>query len=127
MVMVTHQMLGEAVLHSFKGSSYNSKKISLIDHSIYSSTKRNISFKVLLTSQSIIVYTVSLSTKNIQKGDWGCWKFCMSLYLLQPHRRVKTGFSCIHKNKPFSVSTLFGAGTVSFSCRWGCNQVYNWF
>lgn len=86
MVMVTHQMLGEAVLHNFRGSSYNSKNVSLIDHSIYSSTKRNIFFKVLLTSQFIIVCTVSLSTKNIQKADWGRWKLCMSFILLQPHR-----------------------------------------
>lgn len=121
MAMVTHQMLGEALLHNFRGSSYNSKNIS---HIIYSFTKRNRFFQVLLTSQSITIYTVP---KTYRKQIGVAEVLDVLAFPAAPQKGQNSFFPAFIGNKPFSVSTLFGAGAISYFCRLCCNQVYNWF
>lgn len=105
MIMMTHQMLGDAVLYNFRGSSYNSK-ISLI---VFILQQRK-TFLWGSPGQSVVYcfhYFLKLP-KSWRKSIIIVFSSCFDCpYIdLLPTEWSERVSSAFRANKPFSVSTL---------------------
>lgn len=125
MIMMTHQMLGDAVLYNFRGSSYNSK-ISLI---VFILQQRKHFCEVLLASQLFTVSTISL---NYQSHEGKVLQLYLApvltaLILTSYPQSGQKGFLLHSEPINHFQCQLFWSRSTFYSCRLCSNQVYNWF